>query len=492
MASEVKELHFVLIPLLSPGHVIPMVDMAKLLATHGIIVTIVTTPLNAVKFTSTIQRFTDSGLQIRLLHLHFPATEAGLPPGCENMEKLPSRDLIRNFYTALTMLQDQFEQAFHTLHPRPSCIISGKNLPWTVQTARKFGIPRIFFDGMGCFSFCCTHQIESSQVHQNKSNSETFLVPNLPDRIELTRAKLPENLNPGSPDLSDVRDSIKAVESIADGIVVNTFEELESEYVKMFKKVKGDEKVWCIGPVSACNRLKSDKSERCQNESETDSTELITWLDKRSPSSVIYACLGSIPGLTTPQWIELGLGLETSTHSFIWVIRKGEKSENLLKWIEIERFEERNKGRGIIIKGWSPQVLILSHPSIGCFLTHCGWNSTLEGVSAGVPIVTCPLFAEQFYNERLVVDVLKIGVSVGVESAVTWGLEHKFGVVMKREDVRKAVEVVMEKGGEGDERRRRAREIGEVARNAIEEGGSSYFNVKMLIQFVQDSIKNYV
>lgn len=136
MASELNnQLHFVLIPLLSPGHLIPMVDMAKLLANHGIIITLVTTPLNALKFTSTIQRFNKSTPQIRLLQLHFPASEAGLPLGCENMENLPSRDLIRNFYNAESMLQDQFEQAFNTLQPRPNCIISGKNLPWTVKTA---------------------------------------------------------------------------------------------------------------------------------------------------------------------------------------------------------------------------------------------------------------------------------------------------------------------------------------------------------------------
>lgn len=484
MASQLNQLHFVLIPLMSPGHLIPMIDMARLLANHDMIVTIVTTPLNAVKFSSTIERAIDSGLKIQLLQLQFPTAKAGLPEGCENMDQLSSRNLIRNFFNAANMLQQPFEQVFETLQPRPCCIISGKNLPWTVNTARRFGIPRIFFDGMGCFAFSCTHKLEVSKVHTSVSSQfEPFVVPDLPHRIELTRAKLPESLNPGAPDLTDVRDNIRAVEVITDGIVVNTFEELETEYVKEYRKVKTD-KVWCIGPVSACNKLELDKAERGEKGS-IDDKEVLKWLDLWEPKSVVYACLGSICGLTAWQLVELGLGLEASNQPFIWVIRGGQKSEGLEKWIAEEGFEEKTKGRGLIIRGWAPQVLILSHSAIGCFLTHCGWNSTLEGVSAGVPIVTCPLFAEQFYNEKLVVEVLEIGVSVGVETAVTWGLEEKFGLVMKREQVKKAIDKVMDKGQEGEDRRKRARELGDMAKKAIEEDGSSYVNMEMFIQYVR-------
>lgn len=155
------------------------------------------------------------------------------------------------------------------------------------------------------------------------------------------------------------------------------------------------------------------------------------------------------------------------------------------KWVLEEGFENRIKGRGFLIWGWSPQVLVLSHPSIGAFLTHCGWNSVMEGTSAGVPIITCPLFAEQFLNEKLIVDVLGIGVSVGVEAAVTWGLEENSGLVMKKENVKKAIEMVMDKGEEAEKRRKKATEIGEMAKRTTEKGGSSYINMEMLIQYVK-------
>ncbi|KAA0031313.1 scopoletin glucosyltransferase-like [Cucumis melo var. makuwa] len=100
------------------------------------------------------------------------------------------------------------------------------------------------------------------------------------------------------------------------------------------------------------------------------------------------------------------------------------------------------EGKGIIIRGWAPQVLILDHPAVGGFITHCGWNSTLEGVVAGVPMVTWPVAAEQFYNEKLVTEVLKIGVGVGVQKWVrTIGdfinsevVEKKIGRIMEGEE----------------------------------------------------------
>lgn len=483
-----QAVHFVLVPLMSPGHLIPMIDMGRLLAQHGMVVTIVTTPLNALRFNSTIQRDqSQSGLQIQLLSLQFPSLEAGLPEGCENMDKLASRISVKNFFVAASMLHQPFEQLLATLEPPASCIVSGKNLPWTVDTCRKFRIPRIFFDGMGCFALSCTHMLETSKVHETVlSDSEPFLVPGIPHRVELTKRKLPENLNPGSPDLTEVRNSMRAAEVEADGILVNTFEYLEAEYVEKYKRVKGNSNVWCIGPVSACNKSKLDMTDRGGKIASEDVNQWLKWLDSWEPGSVIYACLGSICGLKPWQLKELGLGLEESKQPFIWVIRGGEKySQGLEEWFLEEGFEERTSGRGLVIRGWAPQVLILSHPSIGGFLTHCGWNSTLEGIDGGVPLLTCPLFAEQFMNESLVVDVVGIGVRVGIEAAVTWGLEDKAGLVIQREGVRKAIEKVTENGEEADERRKKARELGKMAKMAIEDGGSSYLNIDKFIQFVK-------
>lgn len=121
-------------------------------------------------------------------------------------------------------------------------------------------------------------------------------------------------------------------------------------------------------------------------------------------------------------------------------------------------------------------------------MTHCGWNSTLEGISAGVPMVTWPLFADQFLNEKLVVQVLRVGVSLGVEVPMKWGEEEKVGVLVKKEDIRKAICMVMDEGEESKERRKRASELSEMAKRAVEKGGSSYHNMTLLIEDIMQQV----
>ena len=108
------------------------------------------------------------------------------------------------------------------------------------------------------------------------------------------------------------------------------------------------------------------------------------------------------------QLIEIAHGLEASGHRFIWVVWQKDKDqdEGCLEEYE-KRVKESNKG--LIIRGWTPQLMILEHPAVGGQVIHCGWNSFLEGVTAGLPMITWPIFAEQFYHEKFVTEVLKIG-----------------------------------------------------------------------------------
>ncbi|OWM82460.1 hypothetical protein CDL15_Pgr002034 [Punica granatum] len=482
-SSGYESLHFVLLPHLAHGHSIPMMDMARLLARRGPTVTVITTHLNAVRSQSTIDRAATSGLKVRLLEVPFPSSEAGLPEGCESMDSLPNRDLLKNLLLGIRMLREPVEELFGQLQPRPSCVIADKNIMWAHETAGKFGIPRIVFDGTSCFSLLCTHRIVESKVYETVPEAEPFVVPGLPDRIALTRAQLPGAVNIGQTDTKDVRDEIRSKELAAYGVVANTFEELEPAYVEEFRKVRG--RVWCVGPVSLVNENGLDKAER-GNRAAIDESHCLKWLDSRGPKSVIYACLGSLSRLTPLQLIEMGLGLEASNRPFIWVVRGGQEFED---WVSESRFEDWTAGRGLLVRGWAPQVLILSHPAVGGFLTHCGWNSTLEGVCAGVPMVTWPMFAEQFYNEKMIVQVLRVGVSLGSEVAIKWGEEEKFGAVMKKETVEKAIKEVMdEEEEEAQGRRRRAMELGQKAKKAMDEGGSSYLNLNLLIEDIKQQV----
>jgi UDP-glucosyl transferase 73C len=196
--------------------------------------------------------------------------------------------------------------------------------------------------------------------------------------------------------------------------------------------------------------------------------------------SVIFVSFGSLACTEPRQLVELGLGLEASGKPFVWVIKAGDRLPEVEEWLA-EGFEERVEDRGMIIRGWAPQLVILWHQAIGGFVTHCGWNSTLEGICAGVPMVTWPHFGEQFVNERLVVDVLKTGVEVGVEGVTQWATEQK-EVKVGRNAVQAALSKLMDDGIVAEEMRMRAKEFGIKAREALAVGGSSHTNISLLIQ----------
>ncbi|XP_019101282.1 PREDICTED: UDP-glycosyltransferase 73C6-like isoform X1 [Camelina sativa] len=485
MASETTNdpypLHFVLFPFMAQGHMIPMIDISRLLAQRGVMVTIVTTPLNARRFKNVLNRAIESGLPINLVQVKFPYQEAGLQEGQENIDSLETMERMVPFFKATNLLEEPVQKLIEEMSPRPSCLISDMCLPYTSKIAKKFNIPKIVFHGMGCFCLLCVHVVRKNRdiLENLKSDEEYFTVPNFPDRVEFTRPQVPvETYVPG--EWTEFVDVLVEADKTSYGVIVNTFHELEPDYVKDFKEARSG-KAWTIGPVSLCNKAGADKAER-GNKSDIDQDECLKWLDSKEPASVLYVCLGSICNLPLSQLKELGLGLEESQRPFIWVIRGWEKYKDLVEWFSESGFEERIKDRGLIIKGWSPQVLILSHHSVGGFLTHCGWNSTLEGITAGLPLLTWPLFADQFCNEKLVVQVLKTGVRAGVEKPMKWGEEEKIGVLVDKEGVKKAVEELMGESDDAKERRRRAKELGELAHKAVDEGGSSHSNITFLLQ----------
>ncbi|KAG6693501.1 hypothetical protein I3842_09G003600 [Carya illinoinensis] len=300
---------------------------AKILAQRKVVVTIVTTPLNAIRFSTPIDR-------------------AGLPKGCENTDSLPSPNPVKNFVTVASMLQQQLEQIimFEELKPHPSCIISDRNLAWTADTAFKFGIPRILFDSTNCFNLVCSHNLHKSNVFETVlSNSELFTVPELPDQIGFTRAQLPPrsfNRDSNRQDhMSSIQEKIREAEGGAYGVLVNSCEELEPAYVQEYRKTI-EEKIWCIGPVSLCNKDTLDMAERGKKGS-IDETQCLKWLDSWPPRTVVYACFGSLNRLTPPQLVELGLGLEVSNKPFIWVIRGEYRREETEKWGKKEERRER-------------------------------------------------------------------------------------------------------------------------------------------------------
>ncbi|XP_042490674.1 UDP-glucose flavonoid 3-O-glucosyltransferase 7-like [Macadamia integrifolia] len=346
--------------------------------------------------------------------------------------------------------------------------------PWATDIAAKLGIPRLLFHGTSFFSLCVSNHLNRYAPHENiKSETQTFIVPGLPDQIKLTRSQLPEHLKTPS-ELSNLLQRIRESEEKSYGVLVNSFYELEPAYADHYTKVL-ERKAWHIGPVSLRNRDIVDKAQR-GNSAPTDNQQCLSWLDSKKPNSVLYVSFGSVARFTASQLLEIAMGLEASGYPFIWVVRSKDESEQ--RWMP-EGFEERIEGKGLIITDWAPQVLILDHPAVGGFVTHCGWNSALESVSAGVPMITWPLFAEQFYNEKLVTQVLRVGVSVGAHGHGAFRAEK---AAVERDDIEKAVEQLMGGGEEAERMRTRAMELKEMGRRAVEEEGSSYTDLTALLE----------
>ncbi|XVE58452.1 hypothetical protein DITRI_Ditri04bG0170500 [Diplodiscus trichospermus] len=255
------------------------------------------------------------------------------------------------------------------------------------------------------------------------------------------------------------------------GIILNTFESLEPRAIKTI----GDglcapdcsiPPIYCIGPLIA-------------NAGITDGDgvpECLKWLDYQPSKSVVFLSFGSLGSFSIQQLREVAVGLERSGQRFLWVVRNppipGNKSPAVdykndldLNSLLPEGFLERTKERGHVVKSWAPQAAVLNHESVGGFVTHCGWNSVLESVCAGVPMVAWPLYAEQRYNRVLLVEEMKMALPLTMESDT--------GFVNSAE-VEKRVKQLME-SEEGKSVRERTIAMKHAAKAAVSEGGSSRF-----------------
>jgi hypothetical protein len=184
MGSKSGQLHIFFFPFLAHGHLIPTIDIAKLFTARGVKATIVTTPRNVPLVSKT------HGMKIDILIIKFPAVEAGLPQGCENCDSLNSPEMASNFIKATKMLQQPLEQLLQDYNP--NCLVADSFFPWATDVASKFGIPRLVFNGISFFSMFADHTIRLYEPHKKVfSDSETFVIPNFPGEIKLTRMQLP-------------------------------------------------------------------------------------------------------------------------------------------------------------------------------------------------------------------------------------------------------------------------------------------------------------
>ncbi|XP_071717094.1 hydroquinone glucosyltransferase-like [Rutidosis leptorrhynchoides] len=249
---------------------------------------------------------------------------------------------------------------------------------------------------------------------------------------------------------------------IAEGIVINSFNELEGGALKvLLEDEPGKPKVYPVGPL-----IQTGSS------SVVDGLDCMRWLDGQPCGSVLYISFGSGGTLSSNQLNELALGLELSEQRFIWVVRSPNDQPNATFFDSYghnnplgflpEGFLERTKGKGFVLPFWAPQAQILSHGSTGGFLTHCGWNSILETVVHGVPVIAWPLYAEQKMNAVYLAEGLKVAFRPTFDE----------NGIVGRMEIARVVNNLME-GEEGKVLRSRILDLKDAAANAVSKNGSS-------------------
>ncbi|KAJ1267165.1 hypothetical protein BS78_07G035900 [Paspalum vaginatum] len=291
-----------------------------------------------------------------------------------------------------------------------------------------------------------------------------------------------------------------------DGVLVNTFRSLERRALQALgdpRCVPGQvlPPVYSIGPLvaKAAPRSRSrmdggggEEEKGSQAQRPECECLALAWLDAQPERSVVFLCWGSKGSLSEEQIKEIAAGLEMSVQRFLWVVRTPSGADDAMRYLERhpepdldallpEGFLERTtqQGLGLVLRSWAPQVDVLNHPAVGAFVTHCGWNSTLEAVAAGVPMLCWPLAAEQKMNKVfLVADDMGVGVELQ-------GYDTGF---VKAEEIAAKVRLVLQESEEGRKLRARAAELKKEAREALlEEGGSSH---AAFLRFLSDAADN--
>uniref|UniRef100_A0A2C9W671 Uncharacterized protein n=1 Tax=Manihot esculenta TaxID=3983 RepID=A0A2C9W671_MANES len=237
-----SQIHVMFLPYMAPGHMMPMVDIARLFAAQGIRVTIITTTMNAIGFKNSIERDVESGRNISLEILRFPSAEAGLPEGCENLSSAPTPEATIKLIHGIELLEPQIKILFR--ERRPDCIASDYIFWWTIDVATELGIPRLAFSGSGFFNLCVANSIECYRPHDSiVSETETFMVPGLPDQVEITRSQLPDLVKRRT-EFSEFFDKLKEAERKSFGLVWATEDSTlisRSEIENAIRRVMGDE-----------------------------------------------------------------------------------------------------------------------------------------------------------------------------------------------------------------------------------------------------------
>ncbi|RDX79869.1 UDP-glycosyltransferase 87A2 [Mucuna pruriens] len=441
--------HVVAMPYPSRGHVNSMMRLCKLLAASS-----TTETSLLITFVLTQEWLGFIGSEPKPSNIRFATIPNVIP-----LQSQIASDIPAFFEAVVTNMEPPFHHLLHCLHPPATALLADVELNFPVAVARSTNIPVALLWTMSASFYFGLHHLGS-------------LARNHSLKVDLLDDYTEHILGFSSAELADLRIVLRendlrflqleleciSIVSQADCLIVNTVQELEAEVIDSLRAMFH----LPIYPI-AFPYFKPETSHLVAN---SDDVDYLNWLDSQPAMSVLYISLGSFLSLSCAQMNEIVSALNTSGVCYFWVVR-GEVS-----WLK-----EKCGDRGLVVP-WCDQLKVLSHPSVGGFWSHCGWNSSLEAVFAGIPMLTFPLFFDQVPNSRQILEEWKNGwelkrSGLGSEELIT------------QEEIVEVIREFMDLGSKtGKEIRDRALELKGICDRAVAEGGSSNMNLDALLKDV--------
>ncbi|KAK0589065.1 hypothetical protein LWI29_009160 [Acer saccharum] len=446
-----KEAHVLVLPYPAQGHINPMLEFAKRLVSKGI------------KSTLAITIF-----QSKSLHMHLDPESSSIAietfsDGYDEGGRAQAGNreaYLESLNVAGPKTLEELIKKLDDIGQPVTAMVYDAFFNWGLDVAKKFGLIGVPF-------FTQSAAVNNIYYHVNRGLLQLPLsepqvsIPGLPllEASETPSFVHDFGSNPGISDL--VLNQFLNVDQ-ADWVLLDTFYELEEKVVDWMAKLW---KIGTVGPTLPSmyldKRLEDDK-DYGTNLFEPKTSVSMNWLNNRpSGASVVYVAFGSAATLNPEQMEELAWGLKESNCHFLWVVRENEETKLPSKFLE----EISESDQGLVVS-WCPQLEVLAHESVECFVTHCGFNSVIEALSLGVAMVAMPQWTDQPTNAKYVEDVWGTGIRA---------LPDEKGVV-RRQVVEKCIEEVMV-GEKGKKMKDNAKKWKQLAKEAIDEGGSSDENI---------------
>ncbi|XP_072993204.1 UDP-glycosyltransferase 88F5-like [Typha latifolia] len=422
------------------GHLSPMVELAEHLQCHGFAVAVLAIePRNSgITFSQAISRFVSS----------YPTISFHVLP-----QVPPPSDAVGLviFFSLIRLYNSHLQEFLVSLSQTSSirAVVLDFFCTDARQVASDLGIPSyIFFSSSASNLAVFLHLplLGATATTSFKDMGRTLI--HFPGLRGIPASDMPkETADRDSENYKLLVHSNFAQLPSSDGILVNSFESLEPYAVRALKDGlclpnRPTPDIYCVGPLIAGGEKKGGGEKH----------ECLTWLDTQPNGSVVFLCFGSMGSFSVEQTKEMATGLENSGQRFLWAVRSPKNPDPAKRFeptpepdldsLLPEGFLERTRERGFVVKSWAPQVEVLGHVAVGGFVTHCGWNSTLEGIVAGLPLICWPLYAEQRMNKVFLVEEMRVGVEIEgydedlvkaeeVEKKIRWLMESEEGSVIR-------------------------------------------------------------